>query len=620
MTGHKLITANLGAAIAEKTKPGITLWNRLEGRPRAEKFDRALKAEIRDPLWMLTRQWQMGEFRGDDAGSPFFAKAHIETTRFRKYESAAGPVEPIDDARPLEPHVERLPLRFAQGVAPNDVDLALDLRLAMGRQWLKMIALLSAAAVPQFIAAYPVTAPDPLDKADASICAHPEVWSSFALAAGRLMDGYKLYRYLTTAPANSAADGIAALAGMEAQTAPIAQRFLRWFERWIYQPEGGGAWLSDRLEYKFAASAPHAGGEKVFVADQYYHGHLDWHSFDVDPEHNGLGVAAPEAPAPHTLTMLPVSVTFNGMPNTRWWKFEDGLTNFGDIRPDTTDLAKLMLIEFGLVYANDWFLIPFTLPAGSVANLRGLAVTNVFGERVWVEAAGRGADDDWQRWAMFLVSVHGKGDQPADLSLVVPPVAHQVIEGRPLEEALYARDEMANMVWGVERTIALPNGDAKLGREAAAETRAWFERDLERRLGAPPLPPPAAPTARIRYKVMSGVPENWIPMVPTHVEGDNRDIQLQRAAMPRVIDGDPDAPAPVEPRTALLRSGLDQTPKAPYFLHEEEVPRSGVRVSQAFQRTRTRTGEVLVWLGARKKTGRGESSSGLAFDRIETVK
>ena len=30
-------------------------------------------AEVRDALWMLTRQWQMGEFEGDDAGSPIEA-------------------------------------------------------------------------------------------------------------------------------------------------------------------------------------------------------------------------------------------------------------------------------------------------------------------------------------------------------------------------------------------------------------------------------------------------------------------------------------------------------------------------------------------------------------------
>lgn len=40
--------------------------------------------------------------------------------------------------------------------------------------------------------------------------------------------------------------------------------------------------------------------------------------------------------------------------------------------------------------------------------------------------------------------------------------------------------------------------------------------------------------------------------------------------------------------------------------------------TQSFQRTRWRDGRVWVWLGVRKKTGRGEMSSGLAFDRIVT--
>jgi hypothetical protein len=37
-------------------RPAVTLWNRLEGRPRQADFERSLRAEIRDPLWMLTRQ------------------------------------------------------------------------------------------------------------------------------------------------------------------------------------------------------------------------------------------------------------------------------------------------------------------------------------------------------------------------------------------------------------------------------------------------------------------------------------------------------------------------------------------------------------------------------------
>lgn len=612
MSAKKLITANIANVIAARQNPGITLWNRLEGRPRHEQFDRALRAEVRDPLWLLTRQWQMGEFRGDDAASPFFAKAHMETTRFRKYRAADGAVETIDDVRPLEPHVERLPLRFAHGFGSGEVAVALDVRIALGRYWQKLIAPLAAAAPAQFVTAYGIAAPDPANDKDALVTAHPEAWSSFALAAGRLMDGYKLYRYLVDDSTHSAADGIAALAGMDAAVAPVAERFRKWVEKLIYQPEADGAWAPERFEYRFSASVPQSSAEKVLVAEEYYHGHLDWHSFDFDPEQASLGDVATEAPTVHRLTMLPTNLTFNGMPHTRWWKFEDGLTSFGAIVPDKTDLAKAMLIEFGLVYANDWFLIPFTLPTGSLAQLRGLAVTNVFGERIWVEAAGRGADDDWQRWAMFLVSTAGKNGEAADLSLVVPPIAHQISEGRPVEDVMIARDEMANMVWAIERTVALPNGDARLGATAAAETRGWFQRKAGEMV---PLVEPD-PVANIRYQVMTSVPENWIPMVSSKVPGSNRETQLQRAAAVRLIDGLPGDPPPVEPRTALLRRGLDTDPRAPYFLHEEEVPRSGIRVFTAFQRTRTRTGEAVVWLGARKQTGRGEGSSGLAFDRI----
>src|SRR6266550_130879 len=54
--------------------PAITAYNRLEPRARTEDFTRSLRAEIRDPLWMLTRQWQMGEFEAEDAGSAIDAR------------------------------------------------------------------------------------------------------------------------------------------------------------------------------------------------------------------------------------------------------------------------------------------------------------------------------------------------------------------------------------------------------------------------------------------------------------------------------------------------------------------------------------------------------------------
>jgi hypothetical protein len=118
---------------------------------------------------------------------------------------------------------------------------------------------------------------------------------------------------------------------------------------------------------------------------------------------------------------------------------------------------------------------------------------------------------------------------------------------------------------------------------------------------------------------MNSVPENWIPFIPVHVPGSNRQIQLQRAAMPRILEGDPNPPVRVQPRTVLLRQGLDQSPAQPYFVHQEEVPRAGARLIQAFQRTRWTDGSVFTWLRVRNQTGRGESSSGLGFDELEPV-
>ena len=307
------------------------------------------------------------------------------------------------------------------------------------------------------------------------------------------------------------------------------------------------------------------------------------------------------------------------MPDTRWWTFEDQRTNFGDIKPDTTDIAKLLLIEFGLVFANDWFLVPYKLAAGSIANIRGMMVTNVFGERFWIKAAGRGADDDWQRWSMFTVNVKGTAGEAADTSLVLLPTVYKVQEGNPLEEAVLVRDEMANMVWGIEKTVPLANGASKRGAETAHELLNHYRKLLYDRTGATP-PPPIEYKANIRYQVMNSVPEHWIPFIPVHVPGHSRATQLQRAALPRLLEGDPNPPEKVRPRTTLLRHGLDATPAAAYFIHEEEVPRAGVRVSQAYQRTRWYNGEVLVWLGIHKQTEHGEASSGLQFDQLVDVK
>ena len=601
-------------ALSERLFPSVTMWNRLEGRPRTQDFQRALQAEVRDALWMLSRQWQLGEFRGSDTGSPVFAKVRVDSSTLTRYRPGqAGAARPFDQATPFEAQVEQrpVPLRIGGRVA------SLDLRLAMGRQWQRLIAPIGAYA-QAFVHAYPVVEPDPEIADDAQLCSEPPVFALFAAAAGRLMDGGLLYEHLVAAPGNHAYDGVAGIAGSDHHAIDVAaDAFLAWFARLIMQPDAGGndAWTPPHLEYRFAVSADEADGAKVYVAEEYYQGRLDWYSLDVSADPIDPPPPAPPPPAPdpttHYLrTTLPVPVTFTGMPNTRWWSFEERKTNYGDVDASTTDLAKLMFLEFALIYANDWFVIPFTLASGSLANVRGLAVTNTFGERFWIEAAGSGADDNWQRWSMFTVDQAGAPGTPADLTLLLLPTVAQLGASAPTEDVWLIRDEVADMVWGVETSVPLASGETAPGIEAAT---------LLRGLLAAQLPPPSAPpppVAPIRYEVMSTVPENWIPFIPVHVEGSTRQIQLQRAALPRILEGDPNPPVKVQPRTVLLRQGLDEHPAQTYFVAEEEVPRAGTRVFQSYQRTRWTDGRVVTWLRVRRQTGRGEGSSGLRFDYL----
>ncbi len=624
MTEFTAIAHIANVLTAKRVCPTITLWNRLEGRPRTHEFDRALQAKIHDPLWMLTRQWQMGEFKGDDAGSPIKAKVHVETTQLTKYRPGIdqGEVQEFPDTLPLEAKVETRPVPMALG----EQKLSYDLRVLIGRRWLRLVGGVENDLADKFIAAYPIAAPNPDAATEVAVTGNRASWSHVAALAGRSMDGHALYAHLKEDETHHSHDGIAL---ENAASAGILEGFeagfIEWYERLILQPTGQTptAWQPPALEYQFEVSAPRGQTEQHLVADEYFHGHLDWYNLDISAGRDGLpDVDPPPAPidveAEHTRSFIPVPISFDGMPHTRWWALEDGTTNFGDIDPDTTEVNKLLLMEFALVFANDWFLMPFTVPAGTIAKVRGVTVTNTFGERTWIEPAGAGSDENWQRWAMYAPSTRGNADVAADLSLVVLPSVPKIQESQPVEGVHMVRDEVANLVWGIETTVPTPTGLSISGRRAARDSRRALRRIAEDQFPAAPEADPLENDAAIRYQLMTRVPENWIPFVPVHVDNSRREVQLRRAAMPRIVE-DTDFPfEKIRPRTQLLRPGLDPVPSETYEVHEEEVPRAGAHVTQSFQRTRWYDGQVITWLGARKATGRGERSSGLAFDRIRT--
>jgi hypothetical protein len=598
----RFVVADLLPKLVERQLNTAVGWNRLEGRPRKRDIAEAMRAEVRDALWMLTRQWQMGEFKGDDAGSPIAAAPVITRVPLARYQSGVATPHDIDADIPLEARVEARPIAFTRAGQP----MSLDIRVQMGRHWLRIISDIGDFA-GQYADLYKVKEPDPTDPAQAGVSAHASAWQSFAAAAGRLMDGRAFHLHLLSGGKASA--GITAAQPVRDAIDARAQTFLDWFKRQYVEPHTAteDAWEPERLEYRFAVSAPGEPDEKVFVADEYFHGRLDWYNLDIDRAADSLGAAG--TPALDVTALVPVPISFPGMPDTRWWAFEDGRVNLGKDDASASDLGRMLFLEFALLYANDWYMMPLSLASGTIAEVKGIAVTNVFGERFWVAPAGEGIDDDWRRWTMFTTSIKDKGREIADTALMAAAVVPKIQEGRALDEVLMTRDEMANMVWGIESRVPLPDGSGKPGLEAARETLGFFERAV------PPLPPPA-PSAPLRYDVMSSVAENWIPFVAARKPGSARETLLQRGSLLRLMEGAAGKPRRVTPRTPTLREGLEENPQRAYFLAEEEVPRGGAWVSRSFQRTRWRFGRTCVWIGMRKRVGRGEGASGLAFDML----
>ena len=54
------------------------------------------------------------------------------------------------------------------------------------------------------------------------------------------------------------------------------------------------------------------------------------------------------------------------------------------------------------------------------------------------------------------------------------------------------------------------------------------------------------------------------------------------------------------------------------MLYDEEVPREGVRVTQRRRMARWIDGSTWAWMALRKTVGRGEGSSGLRFDSVNS--
>ena len=564
---------------ADFRNPSITAYNRLEGRPRVDDFTRSLRAELRDALWMLTRQWQLGELAAEDAASPIDARLltrHAEIDRV-----SIGGQAPV--AYDLE-----VPLEMA--VEAEAFPWTLPARIEAGQVFLRALpAGFPAAALAlarSNLALDPATG-DELRQRDA-------VALRF-VAGARAVDGEKIVaRHLDGSLATEL--GVAGADAAAAGTA--ADSVVRWRSRIFGDPPAGPspAWVPENLAYDVRIATAEAAGEQaVLSARRYAGGRLDWYSFDADAaaarlaDPDGAVPAAPEEQPP--LSFVPTAASFPGMPNPRFWEMEDRRVNFGSLNAKTTDHVLLTFAELGLVYGNDWFVIPYEMPVNHLCEVLGLVVTDVFGDRTLIPAANEGDESAWQNWSLFSMS-GDTADAWRGRYFWVPASLGSLQESEPIEQVLFGRDEMANLAWAIEATV--PDATGK-----GVETRLL--------LPEPPPPPlPADPAASARYTLGTTVPENWVPFLPAHLPGSVTDIRFQRGRMPPTGAGAPQ-------RRGVILNEIE----APFYIAEEEVPVSGITLSRRVQRTRWYGGRTYLWIGRAREVGRGAAASYLRFDHID---
>ena len=468
MTERTLALSQVMAAAIHRI-PRVVAFNRLESRPRTADFTRGLRAEVRDPLWMLTRQWQFGELQGEDAGSPVTARVAYRHDPIDRVALGDGDAAPYElGAMPLEALVENEPVPLVlRRTSDGEVFSDLVFAVRWGRQFLELLTdqgLQGHYAL--YLNRFPirVQGPEPPAGGPPRVAYDGEAEQVAVAVRGRVADGVAIWAAVVHGTHDGWLDG--ELGGdnpaLKAAAAAFAGSCSAAVDRMFTQPEGaaGSAWESEHLEYRFAVAGPaepHARA-LVLAADQYDGGRLDWHSFDVvgDRRLPLDGEPEPELREELVESFIPGPVRFKGQPRPRFWEMEETETDFGRIETSATGLLHLMLAEFGLIYSNDWFMLPHPMDVNTVCEIRGIVVDDTFGRHTYIRPAGRGPETAWQRFTFFHLTER-EGRDAANRFYLVPTVGH-VLESPPLERVNFLRDEMANMAWGIESIVPSQTG------------------------------------------------------------------------------------------------------------------------------------------------------------------
>jgi hypothetical protein len=570
-------------------QPTVVGYNRLEGIPRSTDYGRSLRAEVHDALWMLTRQWQMGEFDAEDTGSAIKTRIladHRAMTQFKGNNNMLGPLQSL--AIPLEMAIERekqltdLTLRIESGKLFKDIlvnawGLKAQLDKIIGAFNPGLIELTSASQEEKLLLQH--------------IKSDPQTFELYQSLKHRVIDGFAAYTAIKNGSFQTWVNTVLNYDLNSEKAMNAAKVFLSVFES-KYIKNIPDAWQPEQLEYAF--SLLDQSGDTVLEAQEYSNGNLDWYNLDI--------AKLPSARVKvKKSSFIPVPVTYAGMPKPRWWQMEDGTVNFGSINVSKPDLLTMLSIDFALIYGNDWLIVPYPMEVDTLCEIQGILVTDVFGYHTYIPPVSGTSvsvpdkQKSWEKWSLFRHSMLEKNAlsaTPKHLFYLVPSLL-KTIQQDPLEKVSFMRDEMANLVWAYENIIPLASGKGQ---------KAYEVHLCEKLINDDP---PTTPTqdAPMKYILGSDIPFYQIPFMPVAVPGSNPvQMRLQRATMPQKSEVS-------KPRGIILNENN--------YIRPNEIVREGIVVTRAWQRVRWINGVTCQWIGRKKSNGKGEGTSGLVFDQVK---
>lgn len=76
------------------------------------------------------------------------------------------------------------------------------------------------------------------------------------------------------------------------------------------------------------------------------------------------------------------------MPGEPFCEMENARIAYGLLPAGPTDLVQLMMVEYVSSYGDDWFVVPLTLPVGSITRINSLVVFDTFGVKSLLQPLG----------------------------------------------------------------------------------------------------------------------------------------------------------------------------------------------------------------------------------------